>query len=384
MDERGLAPEALRAELAAQRARDATFGSGRILGSMCTAPHPLAQEAYRMFLETNLGDPVLHAGARELEHRAVRAIGHLLRAPATGTAQFVSGGTEANFTALRLAAKATGRREVVLPASAHPSFDKALDVLGLTPRVARLGPDRTVDVDHVVELVSRRTACVVGIAGSTEFGTVDDVGALAELAKDAGAFAHVDAAFGGFVVPFLQEAGERLPDFDFTLPGVTTVTIDPHKMGMSCIPAGVLAVRDATLLDKIAVAVPYVSAERQSTLVGTRPGAGPAAAYAAMRALGREGYRANAVACLARARRLAADLKALGVVLARDPQLNVVTASVDDAPGVRRRLAEAGWYVAGAPLTGGFKVVVMPHVTDAALDGFLKTLPSALEEQGNG
>lgn len=368
----------VRAELESARRRDATFASGRILGSMCTEPHPAAVEAYRLFLETNLGDPALFAGARDLEVKAGKMVLDLLEAPAASAAQFLSGGTEANFTALRMAAKATGRREVVLPASAHPSFDKAVEVLGLTPRVARLNADRTVDVDHVAELCTARTACVVAIAGSTEFGTVDDVPALAEVAKDSGALCHVDAAWGGYVIPFLKEAGERLPDFDFRVPGVASVTIDPHKMGRSCIPTGVLAVRDAAMLDRIAVSVPYVSAERQATMVGTRPGAAPAAAYAAMRALGRDGYRKTAVECLARARRLAADLKALGIDLARDPQLNLVTAKVADPSGVRRRLAERGTYVAGAPLTGGFKVVVMPHVTDAAVDAFVKLLPEVL------
>ena len=49
------------------REKDYTFSSGRILGSMCTQPHPIAKEAYIKFLETNLGDPELFPGLKEIE-----------------------------------------------------------------------------------------------------------------------------------------------------------------------------------------------------------------------------------------------------------------------------------------------------------------------------
>ena len=45
---------------------------------MCTAPHPIAQEAYALFLESNLGDPHLCPGAKSLEDAALASIGELL------------------------------------------------------------------------------------------------------------------------------------------------------------------------------------------------------------------------------------------------------------------------------------------------------------------
>src|SRR5436305_10015168 len=103
MRERGAPLDDVRATLRAARAGDTPFASGRILGSMCTAPHPVAVEAYAQFLETNLGDPHLCPGARELEDAALASLGALLRAPATARGVFVTGGSEANFTGVLLA-----------------------------------------------------------------------------------------------------------------------------------------------------------------------------------------------------------------------------------------------------------------------------------------
>ena len=58
----------------------------------------------------------------------------------------------------------------------------------------------------------------------------------------------MDAAFGGFVIPFLKE----LPaEVHFAVPGVSSIAIDPHKMGMSTIPAGGLLFRGWQCLDAL-------------------------------------------------------------------------------------------------------------------------------------
>ena len=95
------------------RDKDFTFASGRILGSMCTRPHPIAKEAYMNFLETNLGDPELFPGTREIESRFINFVADLLHAPINSTGQNVSGGTEGNITAMWLAKNLTGKKEII-------------------------------------------------------------------------------------------------------------------------------------------------------------------------------------------------------------------------------------------------------------------------------
>ncbi len=379
MDTRGRPLDEIRARLREARARDTPFASGRILGSMCTAPHPVALEAWRLFEEANLGDPHLVPGARALEEAALGSLGALLRAPPGGRGVFVTGGSEANLTAVLLALRKRGGREVVLPESAHFSFDKACSWLGLRQVTARVKADGTVDVDDVAERLGPQTACVVGIAGTTELGAVDDVPALGRVCAEAGVPLHVDAAWGGFVIPFARRLGRRLPEFDLAVPGVTTLGVDPHKMGLAPIPSGVLFARDARDFEPLAVPSPYVSVERQPTLQGTRNGAAPAATWAVMEHLGIEGYTQVVRQCLAVTDRLAKGLEAAGFPPAIPPPLSIVVFRVADPAQARARLREKGWLLSLAPLTGGLKVVVGPHVTAEAVDAFLEVLPSCAE-----
>ncbi|HVL49127.1 MAG TPA: tyrosine decarboxylase MfnA [Candidatus Thermoplasmatota archaeon] len=381
--EKGRPAEDVLAEVARERGRDVSFASGRILGSMCTAPHPVAREAYLRFLETNLGDPALFPGAHALEARALAALGDLVAAPPAALGAFVSGGSEGNFTALRIAARrAAGRREIVLPESAHFSFDKACDYLGLVPRHARVGPDFKVDVDDVRRLAGPRTAAIVALAGSTEHGVVDDVPALAEVARATGAALHVDAAYGGFVVPFLKRLGHALPDFDFSVEGVTTIALDPHKMGLAPIPSGVVFARDAADFRRVSTPSPYVSVERQPTLAGTRPGAAAAATWAVIEHLGVAGYTDVVKRAWETAEHLVRRLAERDLAIARAPETPIVVVPVADPVAVRARLRERGWYVNLAPLTRGVKIVCMPHVTREAVDAFVPDLADVVREVG--
>jgi tyrosine decarboxylase / aspartate 1-decarboxylase len=350
-----------------------------VLGSMCTAPHPVAVEAYHLFLETNLGDPAWCAGAREAEVRALRAILHLLRGGPGAGAVLGSGGAEANLTGLRIARR-SGLREVILPKSAHFSFDKACDLLDMEPRWAELGPDHTVDPASVESLLSPNTAAIVGVAGATELGTVDDIPALARIARDHNVHLHVDAAYGGYVIPFLAKAGAPLPAFDLGVEGVGSLTIDPHKMGLAPIPAGCLAVSDQAMLHRISVPTPYVSTEAQASVVGTRPGAAAAAAWAVMEHLGEAGYVEVVGRCMANARWLAKAARDAGLPPVMEPVLPVVAIPVRNPEKVRAALQKEGWYVSLAPRTRGIKVVVMPHVTREALEAFVPVLARVARE----
>ncbi len=99
----------------------------------------------------------------------------------------------------------------------------------------------------------------------------------------------MDAAFGGFVIPFLENPSQY--KFDFEVPGVMSIAIDPHKMGLSTIPAGGLLYRDEGHMKLLEISAQYLTSQVQTSLAGTRSGASAAATYAVMRHLGKEGYR---------------------------------------------------------------------------------------------
>ena len=106
---------------------DLTYHSGKIIGAMTTDPHEFAKEVYTKYIEKNLGDPGLVPGTYQIEQELISMLGNLLNCPTVRGNQ-VSGGTESNIIAMRLARKISAdihHPEIVLPESAHYSFDKA-------------------------------------------------------------------------------------------------------------------------------------------------------------------------------------------------------------------------------------------------------------------
>jgi len=378
LPDEGLPEDELGRRIGEAREKDTSFLSGRVLGSMCTAPHPAGVHAWQVFADTNLGDPLINPGAAELEDEVVQMLATIAGGGEEAGGLFCSGGTEANFTALRLARdRADDRREVVVPETAHFSFEKAAHALGLDVTRTPVTGTFEADVDAIQEAVGPDTACVVGVAGNTEFGAVDDVPAIAEIGQDAGAWVHVDAAYGGFVLPFLRETNQE--PFGLDVDGVDSVTIDPHKMGRAPVPAGSLLVDDETKLSPGATETPYVSTDEQAGLLSTRPGAAAAGAWASMHALGREGYRTQARAAVEVSEWFAGVLENKGAQLAREPSLGILAIEVEHNEQVRANLAEKGWKVSLTTHVPGIRIVCMPHVTAERLTEFARELPNRLE-----
>jgi tyrosine decarboxylase/aspartate 1-decarboxylase len=360
MREKGCSREELLSFLAQKRGEDLEYG--RILSSMCTRPHPVALEAEALFAGTNLGDPGLFPGTAGIERLLVKSLGDLLHHPeAPGYA--TSGGTESNIQVLRMArglAK-VGDPNVVVPESAHFSFEKACDLLSIGIRTVPLDRDLRMDAGAAEEQIDRNTVCMVGIAGTTEYGMVDPIRVLSDIAVDREVFLHVDAAFGGLVIPFLEHP---IP-FDFSLPGVSSISVDPHKMGMSPIPAGVLLVREEKMLSPLSVATPYLTVRNVYTLTGTRPGGPVAGAFAVLEYLGRDGMRSIVRGCMENTARIIAGLETFGIPRAVTPDMNVATFTCQETP--------PGWQISRTR-RGHLRIVCMPHVSRDQVEAFIAAM----------
>lgn len=59
---------------------------------------------------------------------------------------------------------------------------------------------------------------------------MDDIEAIGALGLKYNIPVHVDACLGGFVIVFMRRAGFEVRPFDFTVPGVTSISADPHKV----------------------------------------------------------------------------------------------------------------------------------------------------------
>ena len=204
MRTRGAPAGEVMAELREARDDDLHYRDGRIFGSMCTEPLPIARRAHEMFLETNLGNPGYYKGTWRLERETLRFLERMLHGKRLGGFT-VSGATEGNITALWMARNLTRRRTVVCAKTAHFSVRKAADLLGM--QCVEVGYDEAyrMDVGQLRKQLTMDVAAVVAVAGTTELGQVDPIEEIGELCQDR-ALLHVDAAFGGFVLPFLRTA----------------------------------------------------------------------------------------------------------------------------------------------------------------------------------
>jgi tyrosine decarboxylase/aspartate 1-decarboxylase len=369
-------------ELQKLQQRDFSFSSGHILGSMCTLPHPIARETYMRFLETNLGDSELCPGTKEIEARFLQFIANLLHAPKTYGGQTVSGGTEGNITAMWIAKQLSGKTEIVLPKSAHFSFQKIASLMSMNLSEVPLTNRYALDIHQMKKKVHSKTAVVVGIAGSTELGTIDPIPEMSDFCADEHIFLHVDAAFGGFVIPFLRELHYPVPEFDFSLKGVCTISIDSHKMGYAAIPLGTLITRKRQWLGKISVESPYISTERQSGILGTRSGAPVAAAYAVSRFLGHNGYRTMVKSCMDVTKYTEEKIAQLGLSLVTKPTMNVLGVKMKRPERVVKKLSERGWRVNKVKRLSCIRLVFMPQITKQIIDEFIPVLKKTCEEEG--
>src|ERR1019366_4813009 len=125
----------------------------------------------------------------------------------------------------------TGRPNMVLATSAHAAFEKASHYFDVESRRVPVRGDFAADVDAMADAMDDDPVLVVGSAPSYPQGVIDPIPDLATLASERGILCHVDACLGGFILPFLGQLGHLDKQWDFTVPGVTSISADLHKYG---------------------------------------------------------------------------------------------------------------------------------------------------------
>ncbi len=341
--------------------KDLSFSSGKVFGSMCTEPLQLSKKVHSMFLEANLGNPGLCKGTQELESDIHSSVASLIHADDYESLS-VGGGTEGNILALWRAREKSGKRKVILPESAHFSFVKACSLLDMEPVYIPLTDGYTLDTDILEEKLDDETAAVVGIAGTTELGMIDPIEEIAEIVGDT--YLHVDAAFGGFVIPFLKELGDDLPKFDFEINGVDSLVLDPHKMGLSTVPLGLLYTRGDY---NISIKSPYLTGGRQKTIRGTRSSASIPAFWTAMNLLGKEGYKKIVSECMENTHYMVKNMEKIGLEPITDPLMNLASFHCDEPQRIVDKVNNEGWNISLTVNPLGLRTVIMPHIKKEAV-----------------
>ena len=388
MDYKSIDKEKILTNLEEFQKKDCKYEDGKILGSMCTQAHPFSKEIFYKFLDSNLGDPGLFKGTKSIEDKVIKSIGSLL-SNENPYGNIVTGGSEANIMAIRAARNyarkyknIASKEEVIIPKSAHFSFKKASDLMNLNLVEIDLDENYKLDLNILKDSITENTVAIVGIAGTTELGLIDPIEELSKIAIENDIYLHVDAAFGGFSIPFLKNCGYDLPNFDFSLEGVSSITIDPHKMGLAPIPAGCILFRKKEYLDVMAVNSPYLTTKKQSTIVGTRLGASAAATLAVMDYLGVEGYEQATTCLMDNTIFLKEKLKEIGYILSVEPQLNIVSFNHPkiNTNDLASKLEKRGWCVSISSYPVAIRIVLMNHIKKAHLIKFLNDLKEINED----
>lgn len=273
---------------------------------------------------------------------------------------FTQGGTEANVTALWAARNALlapkdgfggvekegihaayrvygiDRCVILVSRMGHYSLRKASGILGIgNQNIIPIDVDEnnrisihrlTKKIDEIHSESSRnRVLAVVGIAGTTETGTVDPLDKIGEICHEHGIHFHVDAAWGG---PVLLSQKYR-----FLLEGIEfadSVTIDGHKQFYMPMGSGMVYFKDPYIMDNVSYHANYIIRDGSGDL-GIKSVSGSREAnslilHSALKILGTQGYGLLIEHGIETARQLEKEIMGRpDFHLVTQPELNILT-----------------------------------------------------------
>ncbi|HEV2515306.1 MAG TPA: histidine decarboxylase [Devosia sp.] len=325
-----------------------------------------AASRFAGYLVNNLGDPYAgsHYGSEvcDLEREVVDWLMELWQCDNRDDywGSVGASGTEGNFWALYLAREAFPDAILVYPREAHYSIPKSARILRMTTQTVDCEPSGEVSLSDLRRVLSRLRSAFVIVAltcGTTVKGAHDDIAGAMAVLEDCGfpaqrRFVHVDGALNAMVLPFLEGVPDRLqPSFRH---GIDSLSTSGHKMIGTTMPCGVL-VTLRRHVERVASAVAYLRSN-DTTLMGSRNGHAVLALWARLFGHGRLGFRRDAERCVARATRLAEELRDAGVPVLLNPHaLTVLFPQPSEDIIKRYQLACTG---------DDAHAIIMPNVTE--------------------
>ena len=396
------------ADLDSLRSQDAPVHGGRVLAYVYDAGVPGLAEAGRRALaafgEVNALDPTVFPSVARLENDLVGWGLDLLGGDEAACGVVTSGGTESCIVAV-LAARQDWRRRggdgrpvLVMPVTAHPAFAKAAHLLGLDLRIVPVDPStmrvRPEAVEAALDEVGAAAALVVVSSPSYAHGVVDPVAAVAALAAERGVACHSDACIGGLVLPYLRREGRAVPDFDLSVPGVRSLSVDLHKYGYATKGTSLLLFSDTDYrLGSFFTYSRWPGYPVVNTTLQSTKSAGPmAAAWVVSQVLGDAGFAQAARRAVRATDRIVdavGEIPGLRVLGSPDATLVAIGADGDETTGgvdpftLADRMRHRGWFIQPQPavhdLPRNVHLTVQPTSIDT-VDGFVSDLAAAAEE----
>ncbi len=391
----------IKADMIQRGAKDAKWRDGKTAVYVFNAGEEVARvqrEAYTLYMSENGLGPLAFPSLAQMEQEVCEIALNLLNAPEGAKAAITSGGTDSITMAIKTArdysrkqAGANGKQQqrepranIVIPQSAHPAFNKASHLMDLeVRRIPVHSSEYTADVAAMAAAVDDATIMLVGSAPNFPHGVIDAIRELGTLAEQTNTWLHVDACVGGYIAPFARMNGVELPDLDFSVAGVKSMSADLHKFGYAAKGASTVLFRSAELYAHMPFDNSDWSGARMitPTLAGTRPGGAIAAAWAIMQFLGEEGYRElQGRVCETRERIEAAVIK-MGFRVLGSPKLSLIAFAHPDYDSMKlwAKLYERGWVTSVTIEPPSLHLMLSPKHAEVA-DQYLSDLQWAMQE----
>lgn len=342
---------------------DIPWESGKVMAYVYkTIPEAqqLADKAYTLYLTENGLDPTQFPSLLQLERTVIAMVADLLNGGTDAVGNCTSGGTESVILAVKTARDRARdlfpqitNPEIIIPETAHPCFHKAGHYLNVN--VKKIPVDRTTfkaDVKAMEKAITDQTILLVGSAPSYTHGVIDNIEAIAALAQANNLLCHVDACVGGMFLPFAKMLDYPIPPFDFSVPGVTSISCDLHKFGY--VPKGCSSIiyRNKELrqyqLFSCSAWPGYTIIN--PTVLSSKTGGPMAAAWSLFKFLGIDGYKNAVKACMDGREVVIEALKEIPeLYLLGQPDISMLSfASNSEAVNVfelTERMKAKGWFI---------------------------------------
>lgn len=396
--QQGLSKEQILSTLQAFKARDMDWKAGKV---WCYVYHPgedpaeVTREAYLSFLSENALDPTVFPSLLKLETEVVRAVIGLLRGDDQAVGHLTSGGTESILLAVKTARDKTRaehpeitRPEMILPRTAHAAFHKAAHYLSVKPVLVDIDPQTfKVRAEDMRAAITPNTILLVASAPGYSQGVIDPIAELGEIARERNLLFHVDACVGGMHLSFMRQLGYEVPDFDFTVPGVTSISTDLHKYGYAAKGCSAILYRSKDIRRYQIFACTDTTAYTliNPTVLSSRSGGPMAGAWAILNFLGEEGYQKIVREVQEATRRLIEGVNSIdGLQVLGEPVMSMFSFKSDtlNVYQLADEMGKRGWYLQGqfsTPLTPRNLHLSVNHGTIHNVDALLNDLRECVE-----
>ncbi len=280
--------------------------------------------------------------------------------------------------------------ELLLPETAHASFFKACHYFDVKPVVVPVDAENfTADPEAMAQAITPNTIMMVASAPSYAHGVIDPIHALGEIALEHDLLFHVDCCVGGMYLPFAKELGFDTGAFDLSVPGVTQISMDFHKLGYAAKGASAILYKHGQLMRRHQ----YFAWSGWSgysvinpTVMSTKSAGPVAACWAIMNKLGKEGYLdlvRKTQAASDEIRGAISDIPQLSLL--GDSRMNLLAFSSNkiDVFKLAERMKKRNWYIQPQFAFGASPANIHLTISHGNLSGFrefLSDLRSCVEE----